>query len=64
MFASSLPDLARVPLGEHRSSVWTVLGESALCLALLAVLMLLPYRAATGSGQARKGPVALPTRAI
>lgn len=47
VFASSLPDLARVPLGEHRSSAWTVLGESALCLALLGVLALLPHRTAT-----------------
>ncbi len=52
LFSASLPDLARVPLAAHRSSLWTILGESALCLALLAVLALLPTHA-TGdrSGQ-------------
>ena len=42
VFALSLPDAARVPLGEHLSSPWTVLGESALVLVLLAVLVRLP----------------------
>jgi alpha-1,2-mannosyltransferase len=44
VFSASLPDLARVPLEQHRSSVPGFLGESALCLALLAVLALLPVQ--------------------